>query len=140
MAMRFVPSIAFPGNGVEALTYYHEIFGGDVEVMKYGEVPAEFPFTPDPDALAHGMLEAGSVQLAGGDAMGEKNPPLKSDVYTFMLMFDTIGEAEEMIGKFTSTGGEVSMPFEAAPWGDHYGQVTDRFGVRWEFVAPTEKG
>ena len=44
-------------------------------------------------------------------------------------------EAEELIGRFTAAGGEVSMPFEKAPWGDHYGQVTDRFGVLWAFNA-----
>lgn len=138
MTMHFAPSISFPGNGVEALNYYHEIFGGELEILTYGEMSGDFPFDPDPQALAHGMLTAGDLQLVGGDALGE-GPALTSDVYTFLLMFDTPAEAEELIAKFTGTGGEVSMPFEIAPWGDHYGQVTDRYGVRWEFVAPTEE-
>lgn len=25
------------------------------------------------------------------------------------------------------------MPFEKAPWGGHYGQVKDKFGVLWAF-------
>src|SRR5829696_7993623 len=28
-------------------------------------------------------------------------------------------------------GGTVTMPLEAAPWGDAFGQLTDRFGVSW---------
>ena len=30
-------------------------------------------------------------------------------------------------------GGTVDVPFEKAPWGDHFGQVTDRYGVTWMF-------
>lgn len=139
MAIHFVPSISFPGNGVEALTYYHEIFGGQLEILKYGDMNADFGFNPSPDALAHGMLKAGEVRITGGDAIGDDQPPLRSDVYTFLLMFGTPEEAEEVIARFTGTGGEVTMPFEVAPWGDHYGQVIDKFGVRWEFVATAEQ-
>jgi PhnB protein len=28
-------------------------------------------------------------------------------------------------------GGTVSMPLEKAPWGDTFGMLTDRFGIRW---------
>lgn len=34
--------------------------------------------------------------------------------------FDKLGE-----------GGSVEMPLEQAPWGDTFGMLTDRFGVRW---------
>lgn len=27
------------------------------------------------------------------------------------------------------------MPFELAPWGDHYGEVRDRFGVKFALVV-----
>jgi PhnB protein len=28
-------------------------------------------------------------------------------------------------------GGRVDMPLGQAPWGDYFGQLTDRFGVGW---------
>jgi PhnB protein len=28
------------------------------------------------------------------------------------------------------------MPFEVAFWGDLYGQLRDRFGVKWGIVGP----
>jgi PhnB protein len=28
-------------------------------------------------------------------------------------------------------GGNVDMPLEKAPWGDTFGQVTDKFGIAW---------
>jgi PhnB protein len=30
-----------------------------------------------------------------------------------------------------STGGQIAMPLEKAPWGDTFGMCTDRFGVNW---------
>ena len=30
-----------------------------------------------------------------------------------------------------SDGGTVTMPLEKAPWGDTFGMLIDRFGVRW---------
>jgi PhnB protein len=30
-----------------------------------------------------------------------------------------------------SDGGQVTMPFEKAPWGDFFGMCTDKFGIPW---------
>ena len=30
-----------------------------------------------------------------------------------------------------SEGGVVRQPLEAAPWGDEFGMLTDRFGIGW---------
>ena len=32
-----------------------------------------------------------------------------------------------------SADGTIGMPFEQAPWGDHFGQFDDKFGVSWMF-------
>jgi PhnB protein len=36
----------------------------------------------------------------------------------------------EMFDKLCE-GGEVKMKLEKMPWGDIYGQLTDKFGVDW---------
>ncbi|MCV7194353.1 VOC family protein [Mycolicibacterium brumae] len=136
MSVRLVPYVSFPGNGREVLDYYTEIFGGSLNTASYTDFPMEgMPFTPPADALAHGHLDAGAVQLAGGDWICPENPadPLENNAYSFLLELDSTDEAEALIEKFTSTGSEVAMPFEKAPWGGHYGQVKDKFGVLWAF-------
>lgn len=136
MSAQFSPNISFPGNAAEAFRFYHEIFGGELDVMTYDQMPdADFPFEPPAGAVAHASLNSGTVSIVGGDAMDEDAPGLDSDVYSFLLQFDTAAEAEEYIAKFTGAGAEISMPFEKAPWGDFYGQVKDRFGVLWMFNA-----
>lgn len=139
-APQFSPYITFPGNAGEAFEHYRELFGGELELMQYDDFPdlSGFPFTPPPGAVAHAQLHGGLVTLAGGDGIappGEELPPLPSDVYSFLIGPNTVEDAKALIEKITTAGGTVAMPFERAPWGDHYGQVTDRFGVLWALVV-----
>ena len=67
--------IAFPGTTTEAFTHWHEVFGGELNMVRYGDMPMEgMPFEPDPQAVAHVTLTlpGGSI-LAGGDAMEDGN-------------------------------------------------------------------
>ncbi|HHT31308.1 MAG TPA: VOC family protein, partial [Corynebacterium sp.] len=63
--------IAFPGNAAEAFAHYHEVFGGDLNLMKYGDnEPMEgMPFEPDPNLVAHAKLDLPGGTITGGDGM-----------------------------------------------------------------------
>ena len=61
--------ISLPGNAAEAFNHWHSVFGGTLELMKYGDagVPdmPDMPFEPSPDAVAHAVL-----RTPGGDVAG----------------------------------------------------------------------
>lgn len=139
MAKDFFPYISFRGNGRKAFAYYQSIFGGELHLQDYPEVGEgqenPFPFTPPEGALAHGLLDAGWIRITGGDGIGESLPSLESEVYSFMIQCETVAEAEELIAKFLQSESSVKMPFMKAPWGSHYGQILDPFGVMWAFHA-----
>lgn len=130
--------ISFPGNAAEAFPFYAEMFGGRLDMMTYDSMPSMegMPFTPPPGAIAHAVMTAPGLTLSGGDSMGDELPELTTPVYSVLLTFDTEDEARALIEKVLTAGGETSMPFEMAPWGDLYGQVTDRFGIRWDVNVP----
>lgn len=138
MALSSSIYISFPGNAGQAFPYYADLFGGELDVTTYDSMPSMegFPFTPPPGAVAHGVMTAPGLTLSGGDNMGDDLPQLASDVYSFLLTFDTVDEAHDFLGKVTGTGGEIAMPFEQAPWGEMYGQVKDKFGIRWDVNVP----
>lgn len=130
--------IALPGSTGEALEHWHEVFGGELNIMRYGDAPPMegMPFEPDPQAVAHGTLElpGGAGIIAGGDSMDPDNDyPVRDTAYSLLYTTDTPEEAQALIQKLLDGGGTPGMPFERAPWGDWYGQVFDRFGVMWAF-------
>ena len=69
-----------------------------------------------------------SVTLMAAD-MPESSGPKGSPI-TISLS----GEDEDQLRGWwekLSDGGEIFAPFEKAPWGDTFGQCTDKFGVGW---------
>lgn len=124
------PYISFPGNAREALEFYAEVFGGTLDVMTYDGMEG-LPFDPPPGVVAHAQLHGGLVTLAGADDIGESPQPLDGSAYSLMVMPSSVEEGRALMERIAADGGSTEMPFEKAPWGDHYGQAKDRFGVLW---------
>lgn len=137
MAASLATYIALPGTTAEAMEHWHEVFGGELNILRYSDTPTEgMPFEPDPDAVAHATLELPAGTIAGGDAMDHENDyPVRGTAYSLLYSTDTAEEAKELIQKLLDAGGSVGMPFEKAPWGDWYGQVFDKYGVMWSFSS-----
>lgn len=130
---RFTPYISFPGTAEEMLTFYHSIFGGDPTIMKYSDMDTSgFPFTPPANAVAHATLSSDSFSVCGGDDCQPEPEPFNRGNLSFLLEPETVEEAERLIEALTADGGKVTMPFAQAPWGAHYGQLDDKFGMAWQ--------
>ena len=120
------PYLHFPGNAREALTFYHEVFGGELTLHTFGEfgrndVPAE--------AIAHGVLK-GPVSLCAADTAGGEEP-----FHSTGLMFSLLGTTSptELRSWFAALaeGGMILDDLQVRPWGATDGQVLDRHHVRW---------
>ena len=128
-----VPYISFHGNAAEMMNYYQSVFGGELNVLTYGDQMdngAQFPFEAPREAVAHATL-TGPFNLAGGDDLQDNSGELNRGDLSFVIEVDTPEEGEEIIAKLTADGGKVTMPFAQAPWGDHYGQLEDKYGMAW---------
>lgn len=126
--------IAFLGNAKEAFEHYHEVFGGDLQLLTYGDVPMPgMPFEPDPEAVAHATLTMPGGTIAGGDAEPGGEYAVRDTVYSLLYTLDDADEARALIDKLVDAGGTVNMSFDKSPWGSYYGQVFDKFGVMWAF-------
>ncbi len=118
--------LSFPGTARAALTFYADVFGGEVTLHTY----QDFGRTDGPaDAVAHGVLD-GVVALAGSDAS-----PGEETVRFHGLRLSLLGTAEPAVlhrwFDALSVGGSAIDPLTPRPWGASDGQVTDRHGVRW---------
>lgn len=123
---RLTPYLSFPGNAREALTFYQEVFGGDLVLNTLADSGRD---DGPSEAIAHGMLQ-GDVELFASDALpGDASLRLEG------VLFSLLGTAEpstlEAWFAALCVGGTDVDELQLRPWGDHDGQVTDRYGIRW---------
>ena len=130
MVTRLNPYIAFSGNAREAMEFYQSVFGGELDISTWGEMPDMPGNSPEmSDKLMHSMLTVSDgVTLMGAD-MPESSGPKGSPI-SVSLSGDDEGQLRGWWDKL-SDGAEINAPFEKAPWGDTYGECVDKFGVRW---------
>ena len=128
MTTRLIPYIQFAGAAREAMTFYQEVFGGELTISTFGDfgMPGA-----DPSHVMHSELKADGFDLMGADGL-EPDQVVGETRISAAFMSD---EVERVLGWFArfSDGGTVRQPLEKQVWGDMYGEVTDRFGVRWMF-------
>ncbi|ALO67973.1 glyoxalase [Arthrobacter alpinus] len=118
--------VSFPGTAREALTFYADIFGGELMLHTY----EEFSRTDGPgQAIAHGML-VGPVSLAGSDAAtGQKTVRMEGAMLSLLGTADA-DVLREWFDKL-AVDGNVVDPLAEKPWGACDGQVIDRHGLHW---------
>lgn len=125
----FDPYLFFRGNCAEAMDFYMNIFGGELKVMLYDDMP--MPEMENADEMKgkimHALLDAGDVRLMASDT------PIASEKAA-KIELSLSGEDEEKLrGYFDglSADGNVKSPLKKEMWGDTYGQLTDKFGIDW---------
>lgn len=132
------PYLFFRGDCAEAMQFYKNIFGGEVSLMKYDDMP--MPGMENAEELKgkimHALLDAGDVRLMASDTTIASEKSAKIEL-------SLSGEDEEKLrGYFDglSSGGTVKSPLKKEMWGDTYGQLTDKFGIDWmiNITAPKE--
>ena len=128
MATRLNPYLHFSGNAREAMEFYRSVLGGELDVMTFGDAGGGGGEYPD-DGVMHAFLRtADGLELMASDghdpdAAGPDRLSLSvsgDDEATLRRWFEALAE-----------GGQVDVPLEKQVWGDVFGQVTDRHGMRW---------
>lgn len=120
------PYLHFAGTARAALTFYSEVFGGELVLHSFADFGRD---DGQQDAVAHGIL-TGPVELFGSDVAGDEEPLALRGILFSLLGTASPAELERWFAALAA-GGEVIDPLTLTPWGDHDGQVRDRFGVTW---------
>jgi PhnB protein len=127
--MSFNPYLFFSGNCGEAFQRYHEIFGGELNIVKQADVPEDSRMPgASPDSVMHASIKLGDAFLMGSDDPTGTGGPMVGAA----VAFTSEDEAEsKRLFDALADGGEITMPFGRTFWSKGFGMCTDRFGVPW---------
>jgi PhnB protein len=132
--MAFRPYLFFGGTCREAFTRYGEIFGGEVAIMRMGDVPDGDVPPGKEDTVIHASVTVGDDLLMGSDdPMSQTVGPVQG----IMVSYDAKDKADaERVMAALADGGTVTQELIPTFFSEGFGMCTDRFGVPWMVVAP----
>ncbi len=137
-ATTITPYLDFAGRCDEALAFYREALGAEVEMlMRYSESPEQPPpgmLQPGfENKVMHVSFRVRGVPLMASDGCDDKS---KFDGFRLALAVPTEADARRAVDALAA-GGTVQMPLTKTFWSPCFGMLTDRFGLRWMFTVPT---
>ena len=132
--MAFHPYLYFGGNCREAFKRYHEIFGGELFMMKMSEAPADQPVPADQaDLIIHAALTIdGDLLMASDDPATDKFGPVQGMMVSYQVAAP--GEAKRVF-EALAEGGTVTQPMMETFFSPAWGMCIDRFGTPWMIGA-----
>jgi PhnB protein len=135
--MGFHPYLYFDGNCHEAFTQYHEIFGGNLIIMRGNEAPPDAGIPEDKrDLVMHASLLIDGALLMASDSYNDSYAPMAG----MSVHYSThdLDHAKEVFAALAD-GGTVHAEGRAEFWTPYYGSCTDRFGTPWQISVETDQ-
>lgn len=132
------PYLFFDGRCDEALEFYRQALGAEVEMLmrlKDSPEPAGCPGA-SPNKVMHASVRIGETTLMASDGRCEGKPSFQG--FALSLSVPTEAEADRRFAALTK-GGQVQMPLSKTFFSPRFGMVTDRFGVTWMVIVPAEE-
>jgi PhnB protein len=125
------PYLSFDGNCREAMTFYKDCLGGELELNTVGDSPmaAQMPAEAH-DRIMHSMLTNGNFVLMASDML-MPGPLVQGNTVTLCMVGENKGEVEAAFAKLAE-GGQVTHAIKEEFFGT-YGDLTDKFGQKWAF-------
>lgn len=132
--MTFTPYIHFQGNCAEAMTFYADVFNGDLMLFRYSDMPDAPPEFANCTLVMNSQLKLGGATLFASDfPPDEDGDPQKA----VSISHDApdLDQAKTLYDRLLA-GGTAIMPFGPTFWSPGFGMLKDRFGTHWMISVP----
>jgi len=122
-----VSYLSFSGNCREAMSFYKECLGGELNMQTVSETPmaAQMPAEMGQNIM-HSSLTSGGITVMASDMNNNFTP---GNAVNLCIVCDSEDELNTLFNKL-SEGGTPAHPvtkFYAGTMGD----LTDKFGIKW---------
>jgi PhnB protein len=122
--------LTFNGNCREAMTFYRDCLGGELNFQTIGESPMSEQMPQEmKNSILHSTLVKDDMVLMASDMVGEMGL-VKGNAVSLILYCGNEPEIRDFYKKL-STGGQATYPLEDTFWGALFGSLTDKFGNPW---------
>lgn len=125
----------FAGNTEEAFEFYQTVFGGELTpVVRFKDMEIEGMNIPEDDQnkVMHVSLPIGDGDmLMATDTLESLGQTLVQGNNVSLSVHPDSKEEADRIFNALAAGGTIEMPMADQVWGDYYGSLEDKFGVRW---------
>lgn len=125
----------FNGNCRDAVEFYAEVFKTEKpQIMTFGEAPPDPNFTLPEEAK--NLVMHTRLNISGSNVMfSDVFPGMPFAQGSNISLAIVSKNKEEIISSFNKLkeGGTVGMELQETFWSKYYGQVTDKFGIDWQF-------
>lgn len=129
MKSQLNPYLNFRDSTRQAMEFYHTVFGGKLSMNTFKEFGASQDPSED-NKIMHSQLEADNgIVFMAADTPSSMAYSQGTDMY-MSLSGDDEAELRGYFDKL-AVGGTVEQPLVAASWGDTFGMLRDKFGVKW---------
>ena len=127
MTSRLNPYLNLNGTARQALEFYQGVFGGELNVMTFGDMGAAEG--ADAVKIMHGQLDSD----AGYTIMAADVPSHMEFQAPAGFSVSLSGDDDALHGYWEklSASGTVTMPLQKQVWGDEFGMCVDKFGISW---------
>ncbi|WP_026926428.1 VOC family protein [Granulicoccus phenolivorans] len=125
MASKLNPYLTFNGNCAEAMQFYASVLGGTAQIMSFRDSGM------DADGVMHASLETpDGYSLFASDFIEGMGDSLQVGNN---IQVSISGDDAKLADYFTALGegGQVLVPLAKQQWGAEYGQLQDKYGIRW---------
>src|SRR5882762_8451870 len=125
------PYLFFNGSCEQALEFYRNAIGAEVEMMmRYKESPEPTPPGMVPpgfeNKIMHASFRVGGTTLMASDGCSTDKPNFQGFSLSLSVASET--EADRAFAALAN-GGKVTMPLAKTFWSPRFGMLEDRFGV-----------
>jgi PhnB protein len=122
------PYVNFQGRAREAMEFYHQVFGGALDLQTMNEQGDSKPAGPG-DRIMQARLEADGVLILAAD--GHPNYPPTAGDNMALALGGTDNDRLTTIFHALATGGKIKMPLTRQPGDVIVGYLVDQFGINW---------
>lgn len=131
--LKLNPYLNFEGKTEEAFNFYKSVFGGEfVALQRFSDVPGMGKLSAeDSNKLMHVSLMIGDNTLMGTDTLVAMGHTVTMGTNITLSLHPESKEEADRLFAGLQEGGSVEQPMKDEFWGDYFGMLKDKFGIKW---------